>query len=111
MAGNTIVLPKLTNVKIKKHRHIPEHYRLKSLTVSMTPTNKYYVSILFEYEEDIPINTGSNYLGLDYAMDKLYVASDKSYAHYPKYYRHLLNKLKKEQRKLSKMVIFTLTLL
>ena len=102
--GNTIVLPKLKGVRLKKHRHIPEDYKLKSVTVSMTPAHKYYVSILFEYEEDTALNTGKNYLGLDYAMDGLYVASDKSFAHYPKYYRQSLDKLKKEQRRLSKMV-------
>ena len=104
LIGNTIVLPRLKGVKLKKHRHIPEHYKLKSVTVSMTPTHKYYVSILFEYEEEIVLNNGISYLGLDYAMDGLYVASDKTFAHYPKYYRQSLDKLKKEQRKLSKMV-------
>ena len=102
--GNTIVLPKLKGVKLKKHRHISDDYKLKSVTVSMTPTHKYYVSILFEYEEEITVNNGINYLGLDYAMDGLYVASDKSIASYPKYYRQSLDKLKRESRKLSKMV-------
>ena len=104
LIGNTIVLPKLKGIRLKKHRNIPDDYKLKSVTVSMTPTHKYYVSILFEYEDDVAQNTGSNYLGLDYAMDGLYVASDKTNAHYPKYYRESLDKLKKEQRKLSKMV-------
>lgn len=101
--GNIIILPKLKGVKLKKHREIPDHYKLKSVTVSRTPTYKYYVSILFEYDEEVSANTGSDYLGIDYAMDGLYVASDKTFASYPKYYRQSLDKLKRESRKLSKM--------
>lgn len=102
--GNAIVLPKLKAVKMKKHREIPDHYKLKSVTLSRTPAYKYYVSILFEYEEDIPLNDGINYLGLDYAMDGLYAASDKTSAKYPGYYRQSLDKLKRESRRLSRMV-------
>ena len=46
-------LPKLGNVKLKQHRPIPEKYSLKSVTVSRTPSGKYYASILYEYEEPV----------------------------------------------------------
>lgn len=103
LIGNTIVLPKLKGIKIRKHREIPDDYKLKSVTVSKTPTGKYYVSVLFEYEEDIKENKGTNYLGLDYAMNGLYAASDKSFGEYPRYYRQSLDKLKRESRRLSRM--------
>ena len=103
LLGNKIYLPKLKGVRIKKHREIPSDYKIKSVTVSRTPTNKYYVSILCEYEVTITENKGSNYLGLDYAMNGLYVASDGSQGDYPRFYRQLEKKLHKEQRKLSKM--------
>ena len=103
LIGNTIILPKLKGIKIRKHRDIPEDYRIKSATLSMTPAHRYYVSILCEYEEDIAENNGTDYLGLDYAMDGLYVSSDHTSGNYPKYYRLSLDKLKREQRKLSKM--------
>lgn len=45
-----LVLPKVKAVKLKQHREIPQDYQLKSVTVSKTPTGKYYASILFEYE-------------------------------------------------------------
>ena len=103
LLGNKIYLPKLKGVRIKKHREIPSDYKIKSVTVSRTPTNKYYVSILCEYELTITENKGNNYLGLDYAMNGLYVASDGSQGDYPRFYRQLEKKLHKEQRKLSKM--------
>ena len=47
---STITLPKLGPIKVKYHRYIPEDYVVKSVTVSKSPTNKYYVSVLTEYE-------------------------------------------------------------
>ncbi len=46
-----IKLPKLKMVRIKQHREIPQGHIIKSCTISMTPTGKYYVSILTEYEK------------------------------------------------------------
>ena len=43
-------LPKLKEVKIRKHREIPEGYVLKSVTISQEPSGKYYASLLYEYE-------------------------------------------------------------
>lgn len=103
LIGNKIYLPKLKGIKIKKHRQIPEDYMIKSVTVSKTPTHKYYVSILCEYKAEIAENKGNNYIGLDYAMDGLYVASNHTKGDYPRYYRQLEAKLTREQRKLSKM--------
>ena len=103
LIGNTIILPKLKSVKLKKHREIPDNYKLKSVTVSKTQADRSYDSILFEYEEDVSVNTGTHYIGLDYSMNGLYMASDKTSGEYPGYYRQSLDKLKREQRKLSKM--------
>ena len=97
-----IKLPKVGYVKIKKHREIPEHYILKSATVTKTPTNKYYVSILFEYEEDIKPVEIKKAVGLDFSMSELFVSSEGEFANYPRYYRNSLLKLQTEQRKLSK---------
>ena len=98
-----IVLPKLKAVKIKQHREVPLDYILKSVTVSKTPSGKYFVSILFEYEQDVMPIIPKNFVGLDFSMKELYVASDGSSACYPRYYRLVLDKLAKESRKLSKM--------
>ena len=40
-----IVLPKLKAVRIKQHRDIPDDHKLKSVTISRTPTGKDYASI------------------------------------------------------------------
>lgn len=97
-----IVLPKLKAVKIKIHRDIPEDYKLKSVTISKTPTGKYYASILFAYQHHIEPVEPKDILGLDYSMGELFITSEGVSAEYPRYYRQALDQLKKEQKKLSK---------
>jgi len=99
-----IKLPKIGYIKLKQHRNIPNNYILKSATVSKTKSGKYYVSILFEYENQIQEVIPHSFIGLDYSMHELYVDSNGNEAKYPGFYRKSLEKLKKEQRKLSNMV-------
>lgn len=109
MNGNIAVtdgylkLPKIGQVKLKQHRNIPSNYTLKSVTVSQTPSGKYYASILFEYENQVQEQEMRNFLGLDFSMHELYKDSNGNEPAYPKYYRQAEKRLKREQRKLSKM--------
>ena len=97
-------LPKLMGlVKVKQHRQIPNDWKLKSVTVSQSASGKYYASILFEYENQVPEQELHNFLGLDFSMHELYRDSNGNKPSYPRYYRQSEKKLKKEQRKLSLM--------
>ena len=99
-------LPKIGEVKVKQHREIPEGYRLKQATVKRTNTEKYYVSLLYEYDELEHRDTSDGaelWLGLDYALHKLYVDSNGDSTSYPEPYLKEENKLRREQKKLSKM--------
>lgn len=98
-----IKLPKIGLVKLKQHRKIPVDYKLKSVTISQTPSRKYYVSILFEYEKQVQSKELLSFLGLDYSMHELYKDSNGNEPAYPRYYRSAEKKLAKEQRKLSHM--------
>lgn len=102
--SKTIRLPKLKDVRIKLHRQLPQQSVIKSATISKTPTGKYYISILVEYEVDIkPVTpTPETVLGFDYSSKALFVDSQANDADYPKFYRQAEIKLKKAQRKLSK---------
>ncbi|AEN91044.1 Transposase, IS605 family [Priestia megaterium WSH-002] len=97
-----IKLPKLKMVKIKQHRIIPPEYKIKSCTLSMTASGKYYISVLTEYEKEIERKKIEKVVGLDFAMDGLFVDSEGKKANYPKFYRQSLDKLAKGQRKLSR---------
>lgn len=96
-------LPKLKLVKIKQHREIPSHHIIKSCTISRTKTGKYYVSILTEYEHRPIQKEIQAVVGLDFSMSALYVDSEEGKtANSPRFYRHALEKLAKEQRILSR---------
>lgn len=96
-------LPKIGQVRINQHRDIPNDYKLKSVTVSQTPSGKYYASILFEYESQVQKQEPHSFLGIDFSMHELYKDSNGNEPEYPRYYRQAEKKLKREQRKLSFM--------
>lgn len=101
--GGYLKLPKVGYVKIKLHREIPNNYNIKSATITMSASGKYYVSILLEYENQVEKQELSKAIGLDYSMHELYVDSEGNKAKYPRYYRKVEERLKRESRKLSKM--------
>lgn len=103
--GSKLKLPKAGLVKIKLHRQIPEGHKIKSVTVSMEASVKYYASIITEYEKDIPdISLDfDRSIGLDYSSPHFYVDSEGYSADMPHYYRATETALTKAQRKLSKM--------
>lgn len=102
-----IRLPKLGDVRIKLHRQLPSNGKIKSVTVSITPTMKYYVSILVEYDNGVeqqPVNL-ENSLGIDFSMHTFYVDNQGNECGYPEYYRKSQKKLAREQRRLSRKQI------
>ncbi len=94
-------LPKLGMVKVRQHRPIPEGYRLKSVTVSRRPSGRYFASTLYEYEANIQPVEPVNVLGLDYSMGELYVDSEGVIPKFGRPYRTAMEKLAREQKKLS----------
>ena len=100
-----IRLPKIGKVKAVIHRIPDSSWIIKSATVSQESDGKYYISVLFEFDntENIYIADKTNAIGLDYASDGLYVDSNGNVGTNHKYYRESHDKLAKEQRKLSRM--------
>ena len=98
-------LPKLGLIKIKLHRQLPKNYKIKSVTISRTPTGKFYASINVEYDYTVPIKELdiNNSVGLDYQSNGLFIDNQGNQPHYPRYFRLAEDKLAKEQRKLSNM--------
>ena len=76
-----IKLPKLKWIRMKKHREIAEKYCLKSVTISMEPSGKYYASLLYEKSDCENQAEEFDYedakiLGIDYAMHGMAVFSE-----------------------------------
>ena len=99
--GHKVKLPKVGWVKLCQHRPLPENSIIKTVTISKTPSGKYYISMLVEYENQILPVIPKTFLGLDFAMHGLYVASDEDEAKYPDFLRKAGKRLAKAQRKLS----------
>lgn len=100
--NSRIKLPKVGWVKLVLHRPLMENSTIKTVTVSKSPSGKYFVNILVEYENQILPIVPKKFIGLDFAMHGLYVASDEENADYPNFFRKAEKRLAKAQRKLSK---------
>ena len=104
LKGNRIYLPKIGLVKLVLHRALPENCKIKHVTVSLDPSFHYYVSITFEYENQVDKVTEINKaIGLDFSCKTLYVTSESDKLDFPGFVVHSREKLIRAQRKLSHM--------
>jgi len=100
-----IYLPKLNLVDIDFHRQFKGE--IKTVTVSKTTTNKYYVSILVENNKSIPekkpikIQTS---VGLDLGIKDFCITSDGKKFKNQDFFKSSLNQLRIEQRSLARKV-------
>ena len=113
--GNILVeskrirLPKLKWIAMKKHREPAEDLRLKSVTVRMEPSGKYFASLLYEgysceNQAAEPYYSTAKILGIDYAMQGMAVFSEKIETEEAGFFRKNEKRLAREQRKLSRCV-------
>lgn len=94
-------LPKMQPIKMVKHREMEG--ALKSVTISKTPTGKYYASILVEYEpHEAPLNGGK--IGADLGLKDFLITSEGKKYPNPRYYKRALKRLKRLQRSLSRKI-------
>lgn len=103
---NTISLPKFKNpIKCKLHRKFEGNS--KTVTISKTPTGKYFVSVLVEVNKELPklkpIDENKA-VGIDLGIKTFAVLSDGEEIQNPKHLKAALKRLKKQQRRVSKKV-------
>ena len=101
---NKLVIPKFKEgIDIVLHREIKGI--IKSATISVTATGKYFVSILIDTNTEIPIKvliTESTTIGIDLGIKNFAITSDGEVFENPKNLRKAQSKLKYLQRKYSK---------
>ena len=97
-----IKLPKVGFVKIIQHRSMIG--KIKSVTIEKTPTNKYFASLLVEYENQVKTVELKKFIGLDFSMHDLYVTSEGEKANYTHFLRKSEKKLSRSCRWLSRKI-------
>ena len=90
---------KKDGIKIDKYREI--FGKIQSATISLTPTGKYFVSILTEqlYE---PLPKTNKSIGIDLGLKYLMITSDGDFYKNNKYFKKYKKKLAKAQKHLSR---------
>ena len=98
--NNKLYIPKLkTGIEIVLHRKLPE--KQTCCFISKTASGKYYVSFLCEVDIK-PLAKSNKTVGIDLGIKSLLVCSDGQIVPNQKYYRKSENKLRYEQKQLSK---------
>lgn len=95
-----IKLPKIGLVKVKKHRDFDGV--IKSVTVSKTPSEKYYVSVLVECREQEKLPQINSEIGIDLGIKEFAITSDGEMIENPKHFRKSEQRLRKLQKDLSR---------
>lgn len=102
---NKLTIPKIPNIKIKLSRKIEG--KIKTATISKTPTNKYFISILVEQNKELPLKPkikGETTMGVDFGIKTFATISDSRKLDNPKFLDKSLKQLKRQQRWLSRKV-------
>jgi putative transposase len=89
-------------VQVRWSRKLPKGSNPTSITIKMTPDQKWYVSILVDDHTVNPLPRSDKQVGLDMGITALVTTSDGEKASNPKAYKQELNKLKKQHRELSR---------
>lgn len=97
-----VKLPKVGRVRVKAHRQISGV--IKSATISMTPTGKYYISILCETEITTLPKTNSS-VGIDLGLSDFAILSTGEKIGNERFISKLSKKLAKEQKLLSRRAL------
>lgn len=102
--NNRLIIPKFKEgIDIVLHR--PIEGAIKSATISVTPTGKYFASILVDTGMEIPnkaeVNENTT-IGIDLGIKNFAITSDGEVFENPKFLRKAQSKLKYTQRKYSK---------
>jgi putative transposase len=99
--GNTLIVPKLTPIKIVLHRPLPEQGVLKSVTISGRPSGKYYASFLVE-EPQPERQAGTGQVGVDLGLTSYLADSNGRKVAAPKHYVQSQKKLRRLKREHSR---------
>ena len=101
--NNTITLPKLKEIKIRGYRNLKEiNGRIINATISKESNGKYYVSVVYEQNIDVPNIIPNNIVGLDLGIKDLVITSNYEKYNNQRVIEKYEKRIKMLQRRLSK---------
>ena len=101
--NDKLSIPKIPNIKIKLSREIEG--KIKTATVSKTKTGKYFISIQVEQDKEFPKKPAikpETTIGIDLGLTHFATISDGRQIENPRHLKKSLDKLKRQQRQLSR---------
>lgn len=101
---NKVFLSKIGWFDFIKHRELPEGI-IRCATVSKTPADTYFISILIKTTDDLPekkLIEEDTAIGVDMGLKVFATLSDGQVFENPKYYQSQIIRLRKEQRTLTR---------
>lgn len=101
---DSIKIPKMQPIKAKIHREIAG--KVKSITLSLSRTGKFYASILVDDGQTAPkpVNTIKKVVGIDLGLSSYATDSDGRKIANPKFVKRAEKNLRRKQRQLSRKV-------
>ena len=102
--NDLLIIPKFKE-GIKMSLHRPTKGIIKSATISVTPTGKYFVSILCDTKDELPTKAPikeNTTIGIDLGIKYFCITSEGEFFENPKFLRKTQSKLNFVQRKYSK---------
>ena len=97
-----VFLAKCTQaLPIRWSRQIPEGCSPSTITVKLTASGRWYVSLLVDDHTVKPLPKSNKSIGLDVGITSLIATSDGTKIANPKHFKHLRKKLKRVQKALS----------
>jgi putative transposase len=97
---DTLHLSKIGDIPMLMHRKIEGE--IKQVTIKHQPSGRWFVSIIAETKEIVKPTQNTNKIGIDLGLKNFVYDSDGNKFEHPRCLSKSLNKLAKEQRKLSR---------
>lgn len=102
LSDKKIIIPKFKEgIKYKGNIDLNNLLKFNSITITKTPTGKYYASLQGEFNYD-PKEKNDNKIGLDLGIKDFLITDNGIKVDNPKYLKKSLKKLKYNQKQLSK---------
>lgn len=100
-----ISIPKIKGIKFRCDKKVDwSEVEIRSATVKRSPSMKYYASILVQVPDKEPLPKNDKIIGIDLGVSEFAVTSDGERIEPPKFLSKYLDKLKFQQRALSRCV-------